>query len=172
MYNISAMWVYWADFDPDLNKVLQKARQDVFESGDYFLAERPELTWLGDPVDPDNVTDPRIPPPHLEWIRQIKSMGDRPRTMEELLDWNVEEGTRSIIDISTIGDTLQTGKSSCAAPDNLLQKWFGSTKPTREMIEKKLDSLFMLTDRGSAVHVVIFEGEKPTQVVFVGNTVD
>ena len=51
----SHMWLHWAEYEDDLNAVLQKAREEVFQSGEYHLLPKPKLEWLGKPIDPDNM---------------------------------------------------------------------------------------------------------------------
>ena len=168
------MWTYWADYEPDINLVLQKARQEAFREGNYYLAPKPLSTWLGKPIDPDSPWDPEIPPDYLEWLHWLKSAGDRPTSIEELISWNGPSGngTRSIIDISEVGDQLYWGGTTCPVSDDLLLEWFGTTKPHAKMVEQMILNMLDLTGRGTAVHVIVYDEEEPSQVVFVGRSVD
>jgi hypothetical protein len=169
------MWIHWADYEGDINTVLQKAREEVFSRGEYYLAPKLPLTWLGRSIDPDAPWDPDVPPDYLEWLHLIKAAGDRPESIEELIQWNgpTGEGTRSIIDIEEVSDELYRASTTCAVPDNLLREWFGTTKPSREAVEQRISEMWDLTGRGTAVHVVVYDDDgQPEQVLFVGCSID
>src|SRR5690349_2834161 len=113
----SGMWIYWAQYKPDINEVLQEARRAVFEAGEYFLAPNP-LTDE-DLIDIDN-PPADIYPEHLNWLRWIHSIGEKPRTIEELHAWNgpTGEGTQSILDIVEVGTELFYGNMTCPVPED------------------------------------------------------
>ena len=170
----SSMWLYWADYEPDFEMVLQKARRAVFDAGEYFLGPKPPLEWLGEPIDPDDPWDPDVPKDYLEYLTWLKNAGDRPATIEDLIRWNGPwgEGTQSIIDIERISDELFTVQSSTLVPDDLLLEIFGTVKPAAEMINDHGMELFELTSRGTAVHIVVYEDGQPDKIVYVGATFD
>jgi len=85
-----------------------------------------------------------------------------------------ESGTRSILDVDRIANAIAC---HAVAPldEHSLRAAFGSSRPTREMVEKSLaesDSVFARIDRGEAVYVLIYEHGLPAEILFAGWSFD
>jgi hypothetical protein len=93
-----------------------------------------------------------------------------PPTPEAALELTEADGTRSILDISRISDQPDF---CCAAPLSLedLQRYFGTQKPTEVMVRES-DDLWEDLERGMARYVIIYEGDEPEGIVFVGYSFD
>jgi hypothetical protein len=104
---------YFVKYEQNINEALQKLRQQEFQAGRY----NPVIPFLDFPI---NSNSPCPGPQH--------------KTIQEALDDASEEGTRSILDIEKIADEPGFG---VAAPldDATLEELYGTTKPTREMVE-------------------------------------
>lgn len=80
------------------------------------------------------------------------------------------DGTRSILDIENIEDTVGFG---VAAPldDDTLEELYGTTKPTRAKIESNMD-FFDELDRGQAIFVVVYKDGRSDELFFAGYSFD
>ena len=55
--------------------------------------------------------------------------------------------------------------------DEALIDLFGTTKPTREMLESS-DELFESLERGQGVYVVAYQNDTPSEIFFAGYSFD
>lgn len=59
----------------------------------------------------------------------------------------------------------------CPAPPERLREWFGTTQPTREMIES--DSIYFEDiERGEGLYIVVYKDGKPDEYHFAGYSFD
>lgn len=81
-----------------------------------------------------------------------------------------EDGTRSILDISTVAD--EPGYS-VAAPldDDEMDDFFGTAQPSRDDVEKS-DAFFGAIDRGQCRYVVLYKNGQPNELFFAGYSFD
>lgn len=93
-----------------------------------------------------------------------------PATPDEALEMADADGTGSILDIQRIA---QEPDFCCAAPfsQDELQQFFGTEKPSRAQVQRS-DDLWENVDRGQARYVVLYEGEKPSEIYFAGYSFD
>jgi hypothetical protein len=143
-----AYW-YFVKYQSDLQKVLDELREREFQAGRY----NPVMPFPDFPPGPDS------PAPGAEH-----------NTIEEALEDAAEDGSRSILDIQSIGEEPDF---CVAAPLNeeVLQDLFGTTRPTRKMIEENMDFLEDV-ERGQAVYIVVYKDGKPEEVFFAGYSFD
>jgi hypothetical protein len=96
--------------------------------------------------------------------------GARHATIEEAMDEAAEDGTRSILDIEQVADEPDF---CVAAPldEELLSELYGTTEPTRAMIEGNLDFLEDL-ERGHGVYCTLYKNGKPDEILFAGYSFD
>jgi hypothetical protein len=87
------------------------------------------------------------------------------------------DGTRSIIDIERASD--EPGfRAAVALGDDVLKKLFGTTKPTRAMVEAKDHYLLnelrsrRVLSRGHAAYIVILKSDLPDEIYFAGYSFD
>lgn len=93
-----------------------------------------------------------------------------PATPEEAVEMTECDGTRSILDITTISETPDF---CCAAPytEDELVGYFGTARPTLETAQQ-IDDLWNDLERGQARYIVIYDGDKPTKILFMGYSFD
>jgi hypothetical protein len=93
-----------------------------------------------------------------------------PPTPEAAFELTDADGTRSILDITRISDEPDY---CCAAPlsDEELEHYFGTPKPTAEMVQESDDFVEDL-ERGMARYVILYEGEEPSAIYFAGYSFD
>jgi hypothetical protein len=87
------------------------------------------------------------------------------------------DGTRSIIDIKCISDEAGLGRAVPLGND-VLREVFGTTRPTRAMVEAKgymllheIEKLYRL-QRGRAIYFVRYKDDQPDEIYFAGRTID
>jgi hypothetical protein len=93
-----------------------------------------------------------------------------PPTPEAALELTECDGTRSILDISSISARPQF---CCASPllSGELERYFGTRKPTRAMVEESYD-IWEDIDRGTARYIIVYDGDEPTELFFAGYSFD
>ena len=93
-----------------------------------------------------------------------------PATIEEAVENAQEDGTRSILDISSVSDSPDFC-TVCPLSAAELKRLFGTTEPTHEMIVNNLD-FFEDIERGQGVYIIVFKGGKPAEYFFGGYSFD
>ena len=93
-----------------------------------------------------------------------------PSSPEKALANMAENGTASILDISRISAQPDY---HCAAPlsTSEVEHYFGTDKPTVEMVQA-CDELWETMERGQARYVIVYEGESPVKLMFIGYSFD
>jgi hypothetical protein len=142
-------YYYFVKYQADLDKALQDLRQREFRAGRYF----PAMDDLHFPVDD-------LSP----------SPGAQHSTIEEAFEDADADGTRSILDLERISDEPDF---SAVTPlsGHALRELYGTTQPTREMIEKNMD-FFEELDRGHGTSIVVFKDGIPSEILFAGYSYD
>lgn len=151
-------WGYWIDYDNNTARAFAALRDRVFKEGDY-LGPGGKLPF-GEGRDPRSAS-----------------------SIEAVLEAQAEDGTHSILDISrfeTPGERRPTKKmvnpftgeglgASCRlATDAELTDVFGTSEPTRAMVEEHAGELERHLSRWSALCVVVFAADKPNELYFHG----
>ena len=80
------------------------------------------------------------------------------------------QGTRSILDIQEVAEEPEF---CVAAPlsEDVQKELYGTTQPTRLMIEQNMDFLEDV-ERGQAVYIVVYKDGKPEELFFAGYSFD
>ena len=132
-----------------IEDALEQLRQREFRAGRYNpVTPLPEF-----PVDPDD------PGPGAEHD-----------SIEEAMEDAAEDGTRSILDLESVGEE----PDFCVAarlPDEVLLSLYRTTKPTRAMIEA-YPPLAEDLERGHGVYTIVYENDQPTEIFFGGFSFD
>jgi len=95
----------------------------------------------------------------------------RSKTIPALLRACAEEGTCSILDITSLGPAPAPGVAGPFSKKTL-QAALGTTRPTLAQVEDGASELYESLGRGCAGYVVAYDGSEPTQVVFLGYSFD
>jgi hypothetical protein len=140
---------YYVKYQADLGKALQELREQEFQAGRY----NPVLPFLSFPVGPSS------PAP-----------GAQHASIEEALEDADADGTRSILDLDHISDGPDFG-AVWVLDDARLEELFGTTRPTRAMVEAKRD-FFELLDRGQGLAIVLYKDDEPDEILFAGYSYD
>ena len=129
-------WQYFVPYQEDIQQALSDLRDQVFESGRYYK----RFPFWQEMNEEDYANSDA--PQHqgmVEWIRGMKAMKE-PTTLQELMEWNGEDGTHSILDINRVGDKPDIGVAAPLSEAEMME-FFDSTQPNREAVETGLDSL-------------------------------
>jgi hypothetical protein len=139
---------YFVPYQPDVNAALQELREREFRAGRYNPVQRfPSL-----PVGPDS------PAP-----------GAGHRSIREALRAAGADGTRSILDLGRVSAEPKLG-AVAALPEEVLRALYGTTQPTREMIEQGADSECLV--RGQGIYIVVYRDGEPAEIYFAGLSYD
>ena len=141
-------WWYLVPFESDAANSLEALRQREFKAGRYHPAEDfPKF-----PVDLNHAP------------------GCKHSSIDEAREDADADGTRSILDVSGIGNEPDF---DVVAPldDDALMEFFGTTKPSAEDVED-FDELFDQIERGQGLYVIVYDNDKPSQILFAGYSYD
>jgi hypothetical protein len=94
----------------------------------------------------------------------------RPATIGEAREVADADGTRSILDIDRIGDEPDFGVVAPLPAETLID-FFGTDRPSRDMIERNRD-FFEDIERGQGVYIVVYDGDRPSEIFFAGYSYD
>ena len=143
------LYYYFVEYQIDIEAALEDLRQREFEAGRY----NPAQPFPRFPIRPDS------PAP-----------GAQHESIYEAMEDAGEEGTRSILDIETVSDWPEYGVASPVSEEDL-ERYFGTTEPTREMVSRKLGFLGSVK-RGQCVYFTVFESGEPSELFFGGYSYD
>lgn len=142
-------WFYFVDYEPDVDAALDRLRRREFEAGRY----NPAVDFPEFPVGPET-----------------ESPGAQHASIEEAVEEADADGTRSILDMERVSDEPDFNAVAPLPPEELL-RLFGTERPTRREVEE-CEELFDLPERGQGVYVVVYDGERPTEIFFAGYSFD
>lgn len=140
---------YFAEYSGDVDTALQALREREFEAGRY----NPVIPFLDFPPGPES-----------------PSPGAQHSSIEEAMMDAAEDGTRSILDIMGIGEEPEFFVAA-RMPDDQLLDLYGTTSPTRAMIESNLPFTDEM-ERGQGVYTLVYDNGVPTEVFFGGYSFD
>jgi hypothetical protein len=154
-------WSYFVPYQADINQALQELRQQTFDSGRYYKPA--EFYERISSVQPDELRA------YLDdKVNALRALA-KPRTIDELVAQNGEDGTHSIIDITGISLEPGFGTASPLAEQQLLDL-FGTLQPSQAMIIQQLspDMLPKLRRRWQALYIITFDAGQPQEIFFCG----
>ena len=96
--------------------------------------------------------------------------GAQHATMADAFEHTDADGTRSILDLERVSDEPDYGAVT-ALEGSALQAAFGTTRPTREMVETNHD-LWEDLERGQGIYIVLYKDDKPDEIYFAGYSFD
>lgn len=142
-------YFYFVRYQADLDRALQELRRREFRAGRYY----PATTVLNFPIDPS-----------------APSPGARHDSIEEAFEDANACGTRSILDLDRISDEPEFGAVTPLG-DGSLKTIYGTTRPTREMVEGNMD-FFEDIDRGHGTSIIVWKKDRPDEILFAGYSYD
>jgi hypothetical protein len=142
---------YWytVRYKPDIEAALQELREQEFRAGRY----NPVIPFLDFPIGPNS------PAP-----------GARHASIAEAFRAADADGTRSIIDLGRISEEPEMGAVTPLKEEEL-EELFGTTHPTREMVEAN-DELWERLDRFQGICIVLYKDDQPDEIFFAGYSCD
>jgi hypothetical protein len=159
-------WFYFTPYQPDPEAALQKLRNEVFARGEYYKP------W--DPVSQFRLMLSQAPPEEREAMEQylqslppspLEPPDPPPASIRELLEFNAESGTHTILDITHTSDRIAFAAAAPVAEEVLLAN-YGTTQPTREQVESS--PLGVSLERWQAVYLVVYKDGQPQEIAFLG----
>ena len=140
---------YFVPYQPEIKEALRKLRRREFEAGRY----NPVLPFVQFPVDVD-----------------APSPGAQHLSIEHAREAADVDGTRSILDIEGVSDTVQFGMVA-RLDDAVLEGIFQTRVPTRQMIESNME-FFDQIERGHAIYIIVYKNDRPDELFFAGYSFD
>jgi hypothetical protein len=142
-------YFYTVKHQSDLQAALDQLREREFKAGRY----NPAMRHIEFPLTP---ASPAPGPKHA--------------SIDEAREAAGEEGTRSILDIDSIGDEPDF---FVAAPldSETVESYFQTKHPTRKTVEDNMNFLEEV-ERGQCVYVTLYKDEKPDEILFAGYSFD
>lgn len=142
---------YFEKYEGNVDAALQKLRQREFKAGRY----NPVMMFPFEafPVGPNS------PAP-----------GAQHASIEAALAAAAEDGTRSILDLDHVSHDPEFGAVAPLA-DAELMSLYGTTQPTRQMVEQGMEFLEAV-ERGQGVYVVLYRDGQPDEICFAGYSFD
>jgi hypothetical protein len=142
---------YFVPYDPDVQGALRALREREFAAGRYSPVVRMPVFGAREPES--------FVPAHPNISAACEEAA------------RSGEGTRSILDIARVSQEREMGSAAPLAEDQIIDM-FDSSRPTREVVEARLEEVFGVLDRGECVYVSIYDGEEPTELLFAGYSYD
>lgn len=140
---------YFVDYKVDINQALIELREREFKAGRYN-----PVTWF----------------PEFPITDESPAPGAKHQSIAEAMAAAAEDGTRSILDIEHVSEASDYCVASPFDPASL-KKLYGTTKPTRGMLEKNMDYLLEI-ERGKCFYVVVYKNDRPNEILFAGYSFD
>ena len=91
-------------------------------------------------------------------------------TIEEALENMDADGTASILDIDHVADSPEPTGVTVLTPAEA-QQYFGTERPTRAEVDQA-DEFWEDIGRGEAICVVLYSGDRPSELYFAGYSFD
>ena len=104
------------------------------------------------------------------WIEREKSF-QQPTTIAELINWNAEEGTHSILDIERISPVPDFGAATPLSTQELIEL-FGTDQPGQGMIVEKAETIRSLRKIYQATYIIVFRNDIRDEIYFTGYSGD
>ena len=189
-------WSYFVPYEADIAAALQRLREEVFARGDYVYGDgvtdaqrkaileqvRPEMEPWMQKVHEEAA---KLPEPfrtkYLEMAGRIKGdiMGGgtpqrkpkrKPKSIAELLEFQAESGTHSILDVGSISTEPEFGTLS-PLPRPKLVHLVGSETPSHAEIEEAHDSGALeefVSKRWQGIYIIAYRERSPSEIFFAG----
>lgn len=142
-------YYYFVEYESDANAALQRLREREFRAGRY----NPVIPFLMFPLRPN-----------------APSPGAKHASIEQAIEAAAEDGTRSILDLHSVGDEVDFGVAARLPPEKL-EDLFETTEPTHELLESEL-AIFNAIDRGQGACIVVYKDGNPSELFFAGYSYD
>jgi hypothetical protein len=163
-------YFYFTPYQKDINAALQALRQQEFEAGRYGSADS-DLLMSSFQFPPDS---------------DSPSPGAQHSSVEEAIKAGGEYGTGSILDIQRVAE--EPGfLASFPLPSDWLVRFLGTDKPSRDLVEQVIIQEEYLEDSdeddvwgelademgaGGSCYLIVYEGDEPSEIFFLGYSVD
>lgn len=145
----SSPYWYYEKYTGDVEESLHALRHREFTAGRY----NPVMPFPDFPPGPDS-----------------PSPGAQHASIEDAMEDAAEDGTRSILDLMAVGEFPDFCVAS-RLPDDELLSLYGTTQPTREMIDSNLPFSDEM-ERGQGIYILVYKGGVPGEVFFAGYSFD
>lgn len=144
------IYYYFVSYQKDIEAALQALRKQEFEAGRY----NPAISF---PFD-----------------RGAQSFGEasgaKHGSIREALEASEADGTRSILDLERIGSSADFGVCVELSAEEL-EELYGTARPSRAMVKENMD-FFEDIERGQGIYFIVYDGDRPLEILFAGISYD
>lgn len=144
----------------DEQRLASEQLRPLFQMAQTHLSKGGSIEDFGDDESGDDGDEDDGEPRHFQ-------SGQRPKTIEELLEMVAEDGTHSILDIESTGSRREFGVAAPMPPDQM-RRFFGTEQPTHEQVEQTWGDASEELDRWQAYYVAVYRNGKPHEYAFIG----
>ncbi len=164
-------YYYFTPYKDDIQTALQELRDQEFKAGRYDPA-------MQSANPPSYMFQFKFPPD-----ASSPAPGAQHHSIDDAVDAAMESGTGSILDLMRISDGSDY-HAACPLSEKDLTDLFGTSKPSRDLVESVLirgeknfghstDEIFWQEiDRGQGRYIVLYDGDKPSEIFFLGFSFD
>jgi hypothetical protein len=145
-------YFYVVDYQEDIQAALDQLREREFQAGRFHPAVH-------------SVEDLYDSPTHMR-----PGPGAQHESIDAIFEEGNPDGTRSILDLWTIGDRPAVMTAS-GLTDSELDTYFGTHEPTVEAVNDN-DEFWADIERGSGRYVIVDENGRPSGICFAGYSFD
>jgi hypothetical protein len=142
-------WYYFVAYQSDIREALDALREREFRAGRYNpVVSFPEFPISGDYPGP----------------------GAKHVSIEAAIEASDADGTRSILDMNRVGSAPDYGVVVPLARETILEL-YGTENPTKDMVVRNMD-FFNDIERGQGIYLVVYSGDRPSEILFAGYSFD
>jgi hypothetical protein len=174
-------WSYFVPYQEDVDKALQKLREEIFKEGQYQKPYEPSGKELetAKSLLASLSLDPQRTRKDLDALLALSEAltGPRkrrraPKTIKQLLKQSEDSGTHSILDIERVSTTPSFGAIAPLSGQQLMEI-FGTEQPTRAKVEKwsaRIDppDAEPLYRRWQGIYIIVYRDSQPDEIYFEG----
>jgi hypothetical protein len=173
-------WIYFTPYNPDTGVALQQLHVDNAPSPEeYAELLSAQINMLKKSIATAGEWAPAGMDEELQdqltWRLEGLEELPQPKTTEQLIEQyryiRGEEGTHSILDITRISDKSETCAATPFSEQELLEL-FGTTRPTRELVQQQRDKVMDARRSGSASYAIVYKDGVPDELCFAAFTGD
>jgi hypothetical protein len=154
----AAMTGDYAGLNDDQRRAAEQLRP-LFEMAQAHLAQGGAIDDSSDEADEDDDDGQSGP--------RLFAPGQRPESIEELLEMVAEDGTHSVLDIEQTGPRREFGVAA-PMPARRIAQFFGTERPTHEQVEEGWGDASEELERWQAYYLTVYRDGRPHEYAFIG----
>lgn len=154
-------WSYFVPYQPDIETAMEALQEQEFAAVRFHSRHLYDKS-MPPPASIEDLRANYIDETGTRSILDMMSVSDEPAKPDEDLPEELRElmGT----DFANVCTILRVS-------DDRLQRYFDTTRPTRQVIEKHLEYYDDL-ERGCGLYIIVYQDDRPHEIFFAGYSFD